>query len=340
MTFRNLDTNIAQCRAIRIICRSAALVIMLGPLAARAQQPAPAEPRPTGWIPFRWHGDTIGGRYEAHAALYVPVTLEGVPGIYYLQLDTGAGWPRWYEVPMRQVLPRALRTAGRDTTPDEVIVRGRVGTESFASDTFLVTKGFGDSLPATGKTNALRIIGTLGLRFFRERLLVLDFPHQRFAIVSHGDALPASVPRSISYVPARYANGYFFLPLRIAGRAVQDFFFDTGASSFALVTTASTWRDFTGRTGSEPDNIRMSVSTWGKQVEDIGAPVAGSVEIGPVRVTRPLVFHQREVPGEPDFFARNRGLSGGLIGNALFADSNIVIIDLSRRRFGIAVTKP
>jgi hypothetical protein len=33
-------------------------------------------------------------------------------------------------------------------------------------------------------------------------------------------------------------------------------------------------------------------------------------------------------------------VGGGLIGNAMFADSSIVVIDLPHRRFGIAVAPP
>jgi hypothetical protein len=317
-------------------------VLLVSAIAAHPRHESPRHDAPrhvAAWIPFRWYGDAVGGRFEPHAALYVPVELDGIAGTYYLQLDTGAGWPRWYEVPLRQVMPQSFGKTGRDTAPDEIVLSGRVGTVSFARDTFLVEKGFGDSLSRAGPPDAPRVIGTLGLRFFRDRILVLDFPHQRLAIVGRDDSMPASSGK-LTYVPARYQHGYLFVPLRVANRPVEDFFYDTGASAFALVTTASTWRQFTGRTGSEPGNLRMTVSSWGKQVEDVGAPVAGAVEIGPVRAVRPLVFHQREVAGAPDFFARNPGLSGGIIGNALFADSSVVVIDLARRRFGIGVACP
>lgn len=312
-----------------------ALTVVASPLHA---QRSLASPRPAPWIPFRWQADTMGGHVEPHAFLYVPVTLDGVAGTYFLQLDTGAGWPRWYEVPMRQLLPRALRVPGRDTAADEVLMRGRIGHVALSRDTFLIEKGFGDSLPLKrGVASAPRVIGTLGLRFFRDRLLVLDFPHRRFAIVARDEALPIDVPRDVSYVPARYEHGYLFVSMTLAGRTVNDFFFDTGASSFALETTAASWRTLTGRTGNEADNRRMQVSSWGKLVEDIGAPLAGDAVIGPVHVSRPLVFHQREVAGAPDFFARDPNHSGGLFGNAMFADAHVVIVDIPRRRFGIAV---
>lgn len=295
--------------------------------------------RPAAWIPFRWGGDSIGGRWEEHSALYVPVGIEGVRDTYYLQLDTGAGWPRWYEVPLRQLLPQ-LRRLGGDTAPDELLLDGRIGSVSFARDTFLIEKRVGDSLSSANAPRAIRVIGTLGLRFFRDRVLVLDFPNHRLAIVERGESMPEELPSSITYLPVHYEHGYVFVPLRIAGRQVNDFFFDTGASSFALVTTPGTWRLFTGRTGREADNVRISVSSWGRQVEDIGAPVAGTVEVGPMRVVRPLVFHQREDASAPDFFSRNPSVGGGLIGNAMFADSSIVVIDLPHRRFGIAVAPP
>lgn len=286
----------------------AAFVAIFALSAALAHAQHASRAHPAAWGPFRWQGDTLGGRWEPHSAVYVPIDLENADGTYNLQLDTGAGWPRLYEVPLRQVLPRVLGNRAGETAPDEMVVRGRAGNVS------------------------------MGLRFFRNRVLVLDFPHQRFAIVGPNEAMPPGMPSGITYGIARYERGYLFVPFRVADRAVADFSFDTGASRFALVTTASTWRALTGRTGNEPENIRMSVSAWGKQVEDIGAPVAGSVEVGSVRVARPLVFHQREVPDAPDCFARHPEVSRGLIGNAKFADSNVVVIDFARRRFGIAVT--
>jgi hypothetical protein len=109
--------------------------------------------------------------------LLVPVSIDGVAGTHYLQLDTGAGWPRWYEVPLRQLVP-AVFGADRDTTPDELVLRGRIGDLPMIVDTFAVEKGFGDSLPQLQSNDAPRVIGTLGLRFFRHRLLVLDFPEE------------------------------------------------------------------------------------------------------------------------------------------------------------------
>jgi hypothetical protein len=296
---------------------------------------APRPPAPARWIPCRWSDAAFGGRHEPRAALLVPVTLDGVSGTYYLQLDTGAGWPRWYEVPLRQLLPAALGGA-HDSAPDEVVLRGRVGPVALASDTFLVEKGFGDSLPPADAPGAApRVIGTLGLRFFRERRLLLDFPRGRIAIADSGRALPAGAPPAFSYIPSRYEHGYLFVPFTVDGRPVDDFFFDSGASAVPLSTTAAMWRRLTGRTGGERDNVRLTLSSWGKLREYVAAPVAGEVAFGPHRVPRPLVFAPREPADGTDFFADAPFHVGGLFGNALFFDT-AVIVDLPNRRFGIA----
>lgn len=279
----------------------------------------------------------LGDRYEPRAVLLVPATLDSSPGDYYLQLDTGAGWPRWYEVPLRRLLPRAFGAVAHDTAPDELALSGRIGPITFWADTFLVEKGFGDSIRTSPESASVpQTIGTLGLRFFRHRVLVLDFPHQRLAILDSAQGFPADLPSNVTYTPARYENGYLFVPFHAAGHDVDDFFYDSGASAFPLTTTAATWRTLTGRSGVESDNIRLSVSSWGKQVEEVGAPLAGDVVLGPLRARAPLVFSQRDEPGQADFFARVPYHLGGHFGNALFFDKYVVIVDVPNRRFGLA----
>ena len=180
------------------------------------------------------------------------------------------------------------------------------------------------------------MIGTLGLRFFRNRLLVLDFVRQRLAIVDRGRRLPDDILDGVAWLPARYEHGYLFVPFVAAGRPIDDFFFDSGASAFPLTTTTTEWRALTGRADTDLDLVRYQVSSWGKQLTEIAAPLAGEVVFGPYRFARPLVFHQRE---QPDFFTSAPYHLGGHFGNALFFDRYVVIIDLPGRRFGLLSTR-
>ncbi len=329
---------------LRFLSRAiAAILLSTGSAGGSCTAAARLPPSPernvatASWLPFRWAGASFGSRHEPRAALLVPVTLEGVPGTYYLQLDTGAGWPRWYEVPLRQLIPAAFGPV-RDTAPDELVLRGGIGGVAIATDTFAVEKGFGDALPPSGTLSETpRVIGTLGLRFFRHRMLVLDFPRQRLAIVENGRSLPADAPRDVTYVPAHYVNGHLFVPITVAGRAVNDFFYDSGASALPMTTTAATWRTFTGRTGAEADNLHLTLSSWGRQLPFVGAPVDGDVVFGPFRFAHPLIVSQREQVGQRDFFTSAPYPVGGHFGNALFYDRHIIVIDVPGRRFGLAL---
>jgi len=166
-------------------------------------------------------------------------------------------------------------------------------------------------------------------------VLLLDFPRQRFAILDSAQRLPQEIVDHASFVPIDYRNGHAFVPLRLGNRVVEDFFFDTGASLFPLTTTPDLWRTLTGRTGNESANTRWRVNSWGKSLEMIGAPLVGDMRIGGLRVSDPLVFHERPDGTGQDFFSTVPYRVGGHFGNALFYDRHVIILDLPRRRFGI-----
>jgi len=47
-------------------------------------------------VPFIWKGDSINGQWEQHAAMLVPVKLEGCPKQFYMQFDLGAPYSVFY----------------------------------------------------------------------------------------------------------------------------------------------------------------------------------------------------------------------------------------------------
>jgi hypothetical protein len=302
-------------------------------MAACSTRPTPpADVSASLWIPFKWQSAIIGEHSIRRATLLVPVDIAGRHA--FLQLDTGSGWPMWYGVPLKQLNGTASHS---DSLPDELVLAARLGSAahgySITADTFLVRKGFGDRITASTPTP---VIGTLGVRFFRHRTLVIDFPHQRLAIVDSGDTLPDGLARRATFVPTAYEHGYVFVPMTINGLAFSDFFYDTGASLFPITTTAATWHTLTNRSERERGNTVWRVSSWGTMIDEVGAPALGDVRIGTFRDQHPLVFHEAAGSPHPDFFASVPYHVGGTFGNALFYDRNIVIIDLPHQRFGIA----
>lgn len=119
----------------------------------------------------------------------------------------------------------------------------------------------------------------------------------------------------------------------MGGDTLDGLFFDTGASVFPLSVDLDLWKRLTGRTGEEPDNVRLSASSWGRQIPIIGAPALGTLRVGSVEIERPIVYH---TPEHPEFFSAWGIGARGLMGSAPFWDG-VVVLDLrgGEERFGV-----
>jgi hypothetical protein len=310
------------------MCRTALAVAVITVLAACA----PASPAPVSdnlaWAPFRWRSYEIAGKPYDRAALFVPIVSDSLGGAYYLQLDTGADVGIWLSP---AVLDQLLRRRGVawDSTRG-LRIDGRIGAYPLQAAAVNRSRYQGDTLTAQ---DTLPKIGSLGLNFFRARQLLLDFPRMRFAIVDSAQALPRWITERISWVPIEYRNNKMFVPLTLNGREYRGFFYDSGASLFAVNTTPEIWRAATGRTGTEPDNVDWRVPSFGQQILMRGAPVR-SATVGGATLQRPLAFYLAEGPERLDFSKWGFPVEG-LFGNALFYDHHLIVVDLPRGRFGV-----
>jgi hypothetical protein len=170
-------------------------------------------------------------------------------------------------------------------------------------------------------------LGTLGVDFFRNRILLLDFVRQRLCILDEQGKLTETTEHAASFVPLTIRGGHLMVPLTVNGNVETDFFYDTGSSLFPIATTRAKWQVITGRNGTESDNQIWRVNSWGREAVMVGAPIRGNLQVGEARLSRPLVFF--ESSGIPDLANAN------LFGNALFFGRFTVIVDIPGKRFGL-----
>lgn len=268
-------------------------------------------------------------QHLVRAALYVPITLKGVDGVYYLQLDLGCNLTLLYEVPFRQVLSQAGRTNVIEGT--NVIDANIAGVELPRFRIWVLKYGE----PLTPQER-MQKIGTLGLDFFEKHLLLLDYPAQRLAILPGDAILPVDITKTVSFFPLIARNEKLFVPVTLNGKDYpDDFFFDTGASLFPVYTTRSLWQQITSRTGDEPDNRVVTGHAWGNKLKVIGAPIQGEAQIGTVQLSHPLAYFAVTGNDNSDFDKSPFKVKGS-IGNAFFYEDCMVVIDLPHKRFGVA----
>ena len=203
------------------------------------------------WTRINWASANIGGQRVEHAALLVPVRLDGAASPAVMQLDTGADASVLYGVPYH---PRS--SADPCATQRECTLSGEFGATRFENVQFRVDPKFGAS-PPPGEVAHL---GTIGAQFFEHRVLLLDFVAGRIVILTR--------------------NHKMFVALTLNGAEVRELFFDTGSSAMALMTTRGRWLEWTGRQPGDPQNRKFIASSWGKRVRAIGAPIKGAMCIG------------------------------------------------------------
>jgi hypothetical protein len=283
------------------------------------------------WQPFRWHDIDAGGTRIERAALFMAVTIEGVPGERMMQLDTGAHYNALHGGAVADVAPTlgaTLEQSAKSRTP--VSIAGTIAGVPVTAEKFEVIPGY-RMIFERGKPTP--VIGTIGLPFLKSRVLVIDYPRARLAVLADGAELPAAIEKVMTFEPIERRNDKIYVRVAVDGVDQPGYFFDTGASMAPLATTPEEWRRLTGRTPDDPRNVRYKLPTWNDVwLEQVAAPLIGSLSIGPVSRQSPLIFFPNDPAYRLDSFPGTRGL----VGNALFTADHAIVLDLRRLRIGFA----
>jgi hypothetical protein len=278
------------------------------------------------WRRFRWVTADCGGTRLERAALTVPVTLAGSSREHYFQLDLGATQSSLHGGTIRDTVPTLPLSGGAAR------ISGSIAGVTVVNEPIAVLPDFRATLCGAAP---LAVIGTLGLDFFEHRILVLDYPARRLLVLQEGERGSTAVPTNVVFFDVEHRDGKLYIPVEFDGARQSGFFFDTGASALAMVTSESEWTHLTGRRRSDPANVQMTVSSWETEVTLVGGPMAGVLSLGPVSLSKPTIWFCND---ERLTFA-NWPSTRGLIGNMLFAGHSVVVLDLPRHRLGVAVKR-
>ncbi len=273
------------------------------------------------WSKLVWYSATIGGKKVAHAAPFIEIHVDGMAQPALMELDTGTDISSLYGKTLTRVIPSIQ-------SKKLAVVSGTMAGCPFANEKFEVLADQGDTSTADGRV----YLGTVGLGFFRDRILFMDLVSNEVAILPKGVELPASLVSRAQSVPAGVRGGKLYVTLKANGALEQDMFFDTGSSSSTLVTAPATWKRLTGRQPGDPRNSRWVSSNWGKDSVMIGSPASGNVCVGSACVSRPTI--KFESTGLENFdFAKYPVKTDRYFGVMLFDGRFTVVIDRAHGRF-------
>ncbi|MBH8557679.1 hypothetical protein [Hymenobacter negativus] len=275
--------------------------------------------------PFVWEADTA--HHLAHAALLVPISVPGCPRTCYLQFDTGAPYTllksNALEV-LRANFP-ATRTALQVQSDTVRNFRFTLGPAQVQARKIWV-RPYASAAHLPANPNEPFVIGTLGTDVFDGRALVIDYAQQRLSL---GNSAPDSLLRRAAFVPMSFKERRVLLRAGLQGQP-QELMFDSGSSTFALLTSQSNWQQM-ARPAATAQTI--PVNSWGKTLTAHTVATAATLQfdtatvpLGTVTYIEGTTFMQRTL-------TRFSGM-GGMLGNAPFG-RHIVILDAKNRRFGL-----
>ncbi|MDF1545825.1 MAG: hypothetical protein P1R58_12090 [bacterium] len=190
-----------------------------------------------------------------------------------------------------------------------------------------------DDPPEVDTTDTRSVsLGTIGSGLFQNRILLIDYPNERFAIFSDTTQLPEQLLSGMSFVPAEVVGNMFVISVRLGEDSLHSVMFDTGASDFLLLLSENEWKKYSGYKGDEPEVLRDSVISWGNYIARWRAPSKLPLYFGDLRIDHPpLDCVQWPTPREDDF---------RLMGNAMFYDDYTILLDFANSRMGISRNDP
>lgn len=278
------------------------------------------------WIDFEWVTHNVQDKTYEKASINIPVNIGDIKDSFTMQFDLGANLTMLYGQTFNPYF-KAYSDLNQkiDTingypylTATELILNESHRIDNFS---FFYESNFGEILN-DGEVGNDRIkhIGTIGADLLKEKILIIDYPAKRIAIL---DSIPTAFQKTDENLAITLDRwGRVHLPIQINGEE-KKVLFDTGSSMFPLMTTTSNWKIYTDTL--KQDSILTS--TWG-EVYYTYAANANKVRLGSTDLDDSRVFDGQHLSA----FIEQENI-WGIMGNAHFYD-DIIVIDFKNLKFG------
>ena len=282
------------------------------------------------WAKFEWSNETISGRYFERSAMFIPCKIEGLPYDFIFQFDLGAVATEINQNSINSFLkdnPALSKRIKRLKSPlqfwnsrkrfNDLSIN--FGNVKATTENGILKKDYGDKYDVSEMPgNAVYPIGSIGADIFQNKILIIDYPKQRFAIC---DTLPDSYKISFSNMELDNA-GRVILSMRLKEKNYKVLF-DNGSSLFALLVADSRINEFS----TAPDIDTLKINSWGVKHDVTGRLMQDSFQLAGHTFSKVEVFAD---------YRKNMRTAGfdAITGNNLFWDKTI-IIDFNDKKFGI-----
>ena len=281
------------------------------------------------WAKFVWTNDTLSGKYYTRTSMQIPCKIEGLPYNFSFQFDLGAytgiyentasslneKYPEWKNRPVRLRSPFQF-WFNKKAFADLTLLFGNYRAKNKLSKFY---ENYGAKLESVNQFSKDTIhLGTIGADLFQEKILIIDYPNQQFAICEN---LPQNYKDNLIDIELDI-SGKVILPMKMKNKNYR-ITFDNGSSIFPLITMVKNISNFS--TSADIDTIQ--ISSWGQFHVVTGKLIKDTFELAGQKFSNVKVYANHSGLGiDPN--------TDGVTGNALFWNKTIVI-DFKNKKFGV-----
>lgn len=283
------------------------------------------------FIPFKWDSTMINNEMNRYAAILLPVSIKDCPKIFYMQFDLGTPSTEFYKNKL-DAINQKFKNIPFETKDGKIILTNYT---FYVNDMALTSKRikvnqYDSSTINWSDTTAYEVIGTVGSDFIENKTLVIDYINTKLLLCQK---VPDSINAKATFTKFKFINRKIFIPAKIGGDET-DIFFDTGASTFELLTTKAKWKKIAKKDAAV---TVFEGASWGNIDKFYTTSTDESVKFGnasfPLNKVSYMDNHVKFANWVTPIFLKIISV-GGATGNKLFLNKKI-IFDTRNLDFGI-----
>ena len=278
------------------------------------------------WTKFEWTDGELAGKKFDKLSMNIPCKIIGLSNNFTFQFDLGADLTGVYENTFSSLYTqnpelenkiKKLKSSLQFWNSNKYFENLSInfGSYTATNKTSFVYKNYGEKIQNLKDTIHL---GTIGADFFKEKILIIDYPNKQFAICEN---IPKNFQDNLIDIELD-RKGRVILPMKIHSKHYR-IMFDNGSSIFPIITNAKNISNYS--TSADIDTIQ--ISSWGQTHGVTGKLIKDTFELAGQKFSNVKVYANHSglgIDNETD----------GMTGNALFWDKTI-IIDFKNKKFGV-----
>ncbi len=208
-------------------------------------------------IRFQWGRQQYDDHLEPHAALIIPVMIEGIPRAFYVQFDTGAPNSTIYGKPLASLIEHGVTCKEEGEQGARMVknIRLSLGGSKVDISSMQILENYGKPIDWQDTTKVVSL-GTIGSDFIEGKVTVIDFKQQNIKIFEDRPDWMAALS---GFKPFDFQGRRILFPAQIGGRKRQ-LLYDSGSSAFGLLTSKNRFKKYSDKNAEE---LVYDGNSWG-----------------------------------------------------------------------------